>query len=353
MKKLKVNEKCIACGICFGITDLLVENHEGKAEPTSTDFMRTEDESSVSEAINICPVKAISVIETKVDSNFDINKVAEKLNKILLDVKIDVPSEKDFDFDVSDKDYSITRTNWADGLYYPTKYSSWNQAYDAPAKAFGKVYNDRLENYVIELIVQYKNKIIRPYCLLERSEESYYYKNNKKFEKVLKEIALEVEYSTNGKLKMNDDFMQFNAYPYNTDLKSQKSTFEEVFKSFDEYSSLSYSICKEFGKHSYNDADNFVNTDTFSIYELEDMQPVRKGFMGMGKYPKGKMYYYISGNPKGDEVDKFESALKGEFRYKDYDERMYSMFDAYILSEYKKEIERQIKLKVETLKTSK
>ncbi|HUV72340.1 MAG TPA: ferredoxin [Clostridia bacterium] len=62
MKKVKIDkEKCIGCGLCVTIAEKAFKlSDEGKAEVL---VVETEEESKVQEAIESCPVGAITEVE--------------------------------------------------------------------------------------------------------------------------------------------------------------------------------------------------------------------------------------------------------------------------------------------------
>lgn len=64
MKKIKIDaENCIGCGLCFSIAEKTFKlNDNGKAEVVETP---KDNEKKVQEAIDSCPVQAISFEEEK------------------------------------------------------------------------------------------------------------------------------------------------------------------------------------------------------------------------------------------------------------------------------------------------
>ena len=62
MAKLSINEDCIGCGQCAGISPELFEVKERKSHPKKTDLNEEETKKAKIAAEN-CPVSAISVSE--------------------------------------------------------------------------------------------------------------------------------------------------------------------------------------------------------------------------------------------------------------------------------------------------
>ena len=72
MKKLKVNENCICCGACISIAPELFDySDEGTSKPIDKEI--TEEYAVLAhEAIDTCPVGAISLEEvTEIEGNND------------------------------------------------------------------------------------------------------------------------------------------------------------------------------------------------------------------------------------------------------------------------------------------
>lgn len=80
MEKLKVNENCICCGACISIAPELFDySDEGTSKPIDKEI--TEEYAGLAhEAIDTCPVGAISLEEvTEVEENNDATEESEEI----------------------------------------------------------------------------------------------------------------------------------------------------------------------------------------------------------------------------------------------------------------------------------
>ena len=60
MKKLVVNENCIGCGLCISVDE---EHFEFDGDLSSAKINENLDSEALKNAINSCPVGAISIVE--------------------------------------------------------------------------------------------------------------------------------------------------------------------------------------------------------------------------------------------------------------------------------------------------
>lgn len=185
-KKIKVNENCIACGMCL-VSPFMEELPDGKAQAKGTGVLPADKESEFGKVINDCPAHAISLENAAQKSKAQILADAEK--KIAA-FHLHVPDCKELGYDKKYADFSVP-------VYAPgenqAKYSSYNQAKSAAEDAINQVMFSQKSMIVRNIVNNYCMDKLAPYTRYEEMDRNFYYSANKEAEQILKEIAGELQ----------------------------------------------------------------------------------------------------------------------------------------------------------------
>ena len=68
MKKIVINDNCMACGVCLSLDKYVMEeNAAGDVRPIPGVYVEDQDLPALEEVIRLCPVQAMSLIEKETE----------------------------------------------------------------------------------------------------------------------------------------------------------------------------------------------------------------------------------------------------------------------------------------------
>ena len=332
MKKFTISEKCNACGRCVIMTDLLVENGEGKAEPAISGYIADDFLSEAQNIVEFCPVKALSIIEAgnvKSSGREGLKELKIVLQNKLKEVDVPVVMKDDVKFDANN--YTIDYAGQKSGYEY--KYSSESQAEKAALDEFNRMCYSQYRPFILSVFVKYKNDKLKPFYTFEANENSFYYKTNQKYENVLKEVTAEAKALTDGKIALPQNFNTFEVYPGDS-FEFDKERIYARLKNF-ETRSTSSGIMAEFNSGSYSSIDSYkmyIDTENMEINDGE-------GLFGKSKYKTKYCYGRIY-----KAANEYIKDLKSAMNLVNIDEdTLYDVNQAII--NYKEELQKVIEKK--------
>lgn len=337
MKKINVSEKCNACGTCTAITNLLVSDEKGFARPAGSGIVGENDMAAVQEAIDICPVGALSLKDsgnTTKQGKEGLIELQSVLKNRLQSIPKKKPGKEEYKFDAHN--YSMSFGNYR--MQSDWEYSSDSAALKAGLQEFNKGAYSQLKKIIIGFAVQYKNDKLKPYYTLD--ENGYYWKNNQQYRNVLDEIAAEAMALSNGKLNLSKDFTSFNVVTgdgkFGTGMKDATiyglKHFEEtniVSQMEREFTSGSY--------HSLNDYAMYIDTDSMEVYV---------GTSRFGKVKTKEKYYFRN---VFEAVKEFAKDVRDYVNYADVTEEAEALIDI-ALDDYFQAVDNEIDKKIAEFK---
>lgn len=336
MKQFRVLEECIACGQCVLMTDLLVENAEGKAEAASKGYIADFFMAQAQQIVSECPVRALSIVEAGQAQNSGEKGLAEL--KIALENKL-----RNFKFPSITKEHvKFKADNYA--ISVPYAQGEYNYAYSSESKArsagkeeFDRILYSQYRPIILSVFVQYKNDKLQPFYTCECTEKSFYYGINREIEKMLQAIATEVAAVTNGECKLPQSFTEFNVYP-----NHRKDGYLDIaLKGFENRSTQSGIVAalKDLSGTSLNDYAQGIDTDDTEEYDGE-------GFFGSSKYKTKWCYSGIEAV-----CQEYIKDLKWAMDYVDIDEGALEVVNA-VVGEYIQEAKKTIESKLAEFSTA-
>ena len=115
----------------------------------------------------------------------DAKSLQEMLHENLLSFKFKFPQPQDYRF--QQKNYSLaTRLQYPDDYNYI--FDSEDEAFIAGVISFDKNIYSQLDDYILQVLKQYKERQLKIFLTYEPSKENFYYKTNGEVEKRLEKI---------------------------------------------------------------------------------------------------------------------------------------------------------------------
>jgi ferredoxin len=354
VKRVKVNDNCVACGVCFEITDLLVENEEGKAEPNPLVKVDESNIEKVEKAISVCPENCICIEEKRLIDKTGVEGILE-LKKLVEDIYNSyngcIPPTEEYKF--KKEDYSISFSTDVKGTRQYV-YRSSEKADSAALNEFNRIMYSQKKALIQGLVVEYAAKKIRPYMIDSDKEGGFLYEANKRFNTVLNQIVTEAKELVDDKIDLSEAFGEFEILVEDTSLQEIKDIYHNLAGCFDyqiekELDSLDGYDCymTNDDKDEYNSKGNWVRSKYCytGIGVIEACQSLAKDIVSETYYvvddrDDGIHYYikhylrYCFRDMKDAMRKKFIELLNELDRFLPEDKRGYS------LSGYSSEIDR-------------
>lgn len=211
VNKLLISSDCIACGLCFLCTDYISEDREGKAFVKSGGIVENKDIKKISEIIENCPVKAISIEKSRLtDKNG--KEGLEKLKQIIegefLNYKLPLPNPDLYRF--KKEEYSIEIPYSREELRY--EYKSYKKAEAEGLREFDRIMFNKRKILVQQILIQYKNRYFNQFTEYKELQGEYYYDIISNFKNRLGEFVAEIKILSPN-IGIPEDFLEFNYKP--------------------------------------------------------------------------------------------------------------------------------------------
>ena len=298
MKKFKIKDGCIACGLCSSMCDLFKSDALGKAYVESGHLI--DNTVNCKEIVEICPVNVIEVInasKTTRKGKQGLQDLKQMLKKELDKIPLKEAKKSDIPFDYNE--YQLSFGYCRSSSSYD--YSSYSSAERAGLSEFSKVYN-QYEGLYHGVVSQYKNNYLRPYYMLD--ETSFYSQNNQKYEMVLKDFVNELKELAGEYANLLVDFEKFDVYPgdrlflgkmekRNSDRKSSVDCLANI----DQWISGIEVSKQPYGKDCYS-----VDVDDTEVY-------IGDGLFGNMKFKTKYRYYRVDKT-----VEEYKKDVIGHFK---------------------------------------
>lgn len=336
MKKFIVSEACNGCGECMIRTHLLTENEKGFAIPVVGLYIREDKLAEAEQTAAMCPVQALSIVD--VGTSRDIQTLPKELNNRLSAVEIPDVSREDLKF--KDKEYSLHIGHDADDDC--AEFSSRNRAKSEGESRFYEIFWNHRQDYVLDVLSQYKSKKLRQFFDFKNRKKSYYVKVSQQMEMILSEISMQAAALTEDEITLPKNFITFCP---EKDKDFQKKAAEQLDKYFDTTDYVRDYLEELEKEKSYRRRDYEEH-----IYAQERVEIVGKDWLGNNKIKT--VYRYKNVNELGKELARDVSrnlAMPGRLRAID---DIAETEVNYILGLYRELVEKEIQKKVKMLEAA-
>lgn len=204
MKKLTISEKCIKCGECAVMTDLIRELPDGTVEP-AVSVLTSEQAKSLEDVIKNCPVGAIVLNESNTGKFKSKKELLDYAQNKLGGYKFSEPQYERFNRSEFPIEIPYSRSGY--------DYKNSDKAEREGLREFNRIMYSQRDTIANDVIQRYASSKMRKFCVYEKENGNYYYDNYKAIETILQElVAAAIEFS-NGKVKLPEDFTKFDIEP--------------------------------------------------------------------------------------------------------------------------------------------
>lgn len=209
MKVFSVSKSCNACGECVLRTKLLSEDSGGFAIPTPGLYIQDVDLPDAQRVVAQCPAHALSIVEqSSVASKgkAGLEELAKILEQRLKAVKIPDIGSKDVAYHPKDYEVDYGYISEEGRKTYPTE----RKAKDVGNTQFERVFWNRRTDFVLNILTQYKSKVLRKYFDLSVPERTFYAEIGEKMMLVLSQVEAEAHSLSGGNISLPEDFSKFH-----------------------------------------------------------------------------------------------------------------------------------------------
>lgn len=204
MKKLTISEKCIKCGECAVMTDLIRELPDGTVEP-AVSVLTSEQAKSLEDVIKNCPVGAIVLNESNTGKFKSKKELLDYAQNKLGGYKFSEPQYERFNRSEFPIEIPYSRSGY--------DYKNSDKAEREGLREFNRIMYSQRDTIANDVIQRYASSKMRKFCVYEKENGNYYYDNYKAIETILQELAAAAIEFSNGKVKLPEDFTKFDIEP--------------------------------------------------------------------------------------------------------------------------------------------
>lgn len=204
MKKLTISEKCIKCGECVVMTDLIRELPDGTVEP-AVSVLTSEQAKSLEDVIKNCPVGAIVLNESNTGKFKSKKELLDYAQNKLGGYKFSEPQYERFNRSEFPIEIPYSRSGY--------DYKNSDKAEREGLREFNRIMYSQRDTIANDVIQRYASSKMRKFCVYEKENGNYYYDNYKAIETILQELAAAAIEFSNGKVKLPEDFTKFDIEP--------------------------------------------------------------------------------------------------------------------------------------------
>lgn len=325
-KKLVINGKCIACGLCIDCS-YISETSDGTIEIKGSGIVDEKDEEDVNKIIELCPenILALKEIESKSKS-----QIEEDIKKAIAEFKLDVPDRKEFDYDTEKAHIGLPFAIPGDGRFI---YSSESKARSAAKSEIDRSLYSKRDSVIKNIINDYRSEKLSMYYDYKEVDSNFYYNANKKAQKVLDKILESIQ-SLEADIAIPGSLTKIDARP------DRKSGYVDGIGEYLLYASGA--VLAELDDPSLYGLNAYV--DYADIEEMDTYETGRRG-----KLKEVQKYCYTNTYQVSNEITSdLKSALKWGFDEKVID-RAYSSIPG-IVQNYESILKNELNNKVRELK---
>jgi len=210
VKNIKVSDKCVACGTCTLMTELLLENANGTVIPAKSGKIADDSVKEFMEVIESCPVGAISLEEAglvKSQGKQGLLELKELIKKELANYSVPRPTYYRFDGNVSSIPYNSPS---GQGRY---DYKSDSKATRAGLNEFNRVMYSQRRAIIQQVLAEYEITALKRFAYYEEKEGNYYFGVNKKVSFLIDQLVEEVKEKTSNKIVIPLNFEKIDIGP--------------------------------------------------------------------------------------------------------------------------------------------
>lgn len=192
IRKITVNDECLACGLCINECDWLVENEEGKAIAKDNIFLTSKDMDLFEKVKSICPVSAIGIKNcgrTTTEGEEGLKELLQIVKDLVENYEIKMPDSKEYYFDK--EGYSVPKGY--SSREYKYEYKSDSKAEYAGLKEFNRIMYSQRRALIQQILTQYKVNEVYKFFEDSDNEVNYFNKINIEFINLLHEIIYEAK----------------------------------------------------------------------------------------------------------------------------------------------------------------
>ena len=204
MKKITISEKCIKCGECAVMTDLIRELPDGTVE-AAVSVLTSEQAAALDNVIKSCPAGAISLTDSGEGKFKSKNELLEYAKKNLGDYKFSTPQYESFNKNEFPISLPYSRSGY--------EYKSSDKAEREGLREFDRIMYSQRSTIARDVIQRFATSRMRPFYMYEKENGNYFYDNYKAIEKILQELAAAASELSGGKVQLPSDFTTFDVEP--------------------------------------------------------------------------------------------------------------------------------------------
>jgi len=343
MRRFSVSKDCEACGICFEITNLLVENETGYAEPTKTGYISDDYMNIAKSVVNACPAHAIDIVDVKLDSEINSNKrgnstsytleqLPRLLEKRLMSTVIPEITKDDIVFDANKYEMNAPYSR-GEGDF---KYKSDEKAKKAGLAEFNQIVYSQYSRFILSVMVQYKLDKLKFFYSSE--EDGFIAGLNRKYVELLQNFRDEAECLSNGKIMLPVEFVNFAAFP-GGNKKIAKDCYFYALENFENID-MTRSVMENFHDMYHTELNDYYDQISW------DYQDVKvEGLFGGSEFEERNCYYL------NDAIDVYFSDLRAAMNRSDIDEFTLKSIES-IIKNYKQDAEVKMMEKIHILENA-
>lgn len=212
MKKIVISSNCVACAACVTMTEHIRETADGTVVTSGSGIVPDNKLNSFKEVIDICPVKAISLVDTRLTNKTGKKGLAE-LKKIIHsefdNYKVSMPSAESYKF--IKEDYKVPRPYCPKERCYD--YKTYKKAEAEGLQEFNRLMYSNRKTLIQQILIQYKTNSLSKYIEDENKPGNYYYDINTSVSKRLEEFVAEAKFLSNGTINLPSNFTKCEFKP--------------------------------------------------------------------------------------------------------------------------------------------
>lgn len=214
VKEIQITAACTNCGLCEQeeFKDIFAYHSSGKMEVLHNGLVDLELYPKVSELAELCPVQAIKIVDSKIET-LDKNEALKEFNRLVNHELRDFPFKAPFYSEYAYESGVYTALQIPAHYRSEAKYLTDETAKDAGLREFKNAVFAQKNNIVKQYLTAYKVKVLQNYIRYEEIPENYYYSVNTKISKLLEKAYQLAKIIVGEQLDLPETFYHFEIKP--------------------------------------------------------------------------------------------------------------------------------------------